>query len=60
MNLSGEEWSKRLQIVNTQKEMNKKYDLETSYKHEVLYQRYLLGKVDHEEFKEEVMTLNTD
>lgn len=58
MELSGAEWNKRLQIVNTQKEMNKKYNLEISYKHEILYQRYLTGQIDHEEFKEEVMTLN--
>ena len=58
MEFSGVEWNKRLQIVNTQIEMNKKYNLEISYKHEVLYQRYLTGQIDHEEFKEEVMSLN--
>ena len=58
MEFSGVEWNKRLQVVNIQKEMNKKYNLEVSYKHEVLYQRYLTSQIDHEEFKEEVMSLN--
>lgn len=58
MEFSGVEWNKRLKIVNTQKEMNKKYNLEISCKHEALYQRYLTGQIDHEEFKEEVMSLN--
>ena len=58
MEFSGVEWNKRLQIVHTHKEMNKKYNLETSYRHEVIYQQYLTGKIGHEEFKKELMSLN--
>lgn len=57
MEFSGVEWNKRLKIVNIQKEMSKKYNLEISYKHELVYQRYLTGQIDHEEFKKTIMSL---